>query len=99
MYQNVMANRGKKSDEENTFSLNFIVAIVGLTGGFLLMLTGLILWAMAFVSNTNFNGWEVILLVAAFVFLGFGAHFLDKYSATERAVKTESFTKHELTVE
>ena len=85
MYQNVMANRYKKSAEKNTFSLNFIAAIGGIIGGFLLMLTGLILSAMAFISNTNFNGWEVILLVAAFIFLGFGAHFLDKYSATKKS--------------
>lgn len=99
MYQNVMTNRGKKADEGNTFSLNYIVAIGGITGGFLLMLSGLILWAMAFFSNTNFNGWEVILLVTAFVFLGIGAHFMDKYSVADKALETKPHNKNGLAVE
>ncbi len=94
-----MTNRGKKSEEENTFSLNYIIAIGGITGGFLLMLSGLILWAMAYFSNTNFNNWEVMLLITAFVFLGIGAHFLDKYSVADKAFEATPNNKNRLAAE
>ncbi|MDQ3180225.1 MAG: hypothetical protein M3Q33_06865 [Acidobacteriota bacterium] len=41
---------------------------------------------------------DVIMLVAAFVCLAIGVHFLDKFDATEKAAKIESYNNHRFTV-
>ncbi|MGI8495488.1 MAG: hypothetical protein ACR2L1_09290 [Pyrinomonadaceae bacterium] len=66
-----------KTYKSNRNTINFIGAIGGITGGLILMLTGIILSAIAYFDRMSFHGGEVILIVSAFVFLAIGAHFLD----------------------
>ncbi len=69
----------------------FIGAIGGIVSGFILMLTGLILSAISFFNRMNFQGWDVILIVAAFVFFAAGAHFLDSIDREKKSKKKQRF--------
>jgi cytochrome c biogenesis protein CcdA len=73
-----MENKKVKTNEAKNFSfVNFVGAMGGLVSGFVLILSGFILSAVSLFTRTNFNGWEVILIVTGFIFLAMGAHFLD----------------------
>ena len=97
MVQAIMENQSAKLNKKKV-STKFVAAIGGLTGGLFLMLMGLTLSAISYFKQTSFHGLDVIMLVAAFVFLSIGAHFLDKLYATKKAAKIESYKKHKLTV-
>ncbi|GEM_PF-3775167 len=72
MKKNEAATPGKFYD-----FMKYAMAAGGISFGVLLMLTGLILWAVSGFENKNHDSWELILFVSAFVFLGIGAHGLD----------------------
>ncbi len=74
----------KTSEAENLSLMNFVGAIGGLTGGFVLMLFGALLSAISLFTQINFHGWGVILILAAFVFLAIGSHFLDLIDGVKR---------------
>lgn len=93
-----MENENDKANEKNSAGfVNFVGAIGGITSGLILLLTGLFLSAISFFNRINFHGWEVISLIAAFVLLAIGAHYLDKIDAAKRAKKIEYYRKRELT--
>lgn len=77
------------SDDRKILSVKSTPAVIGLTGGFLLMLTGLAVWAISSFTVTPLHSLDLILLISAFVFLGFGAHFLDKADAENKAERIE----------
>ncbi len=92
MLEAVVENENNKANDKNSGGfVNFVGAIGGITSGLILLLTGLFLSAISFFTRINFYGWEVILLVAAFVLLAIGSHYLDKMDAVKKAGKIESY--------
>ena len=87
MYQAVMENKIVKSKEAK---ISFIVgAVGGIGGGLFLMVTGLILSAISYFDQRSFRGLDVALLVAAFMFLAIGSHFLDLTEEEKTAIRIE----------
>jgi hypothetical protein len=84
----VMENKNIKSNSDGVGSFKLLAAGGGICGGFLLMLAGLILSALARFMQINFHHWEVFLLIAAFVFIGFGSHCLDLIEKEKSANKS-----------
>ncbi len=85
MIQTAMASRRAKHNETREFFSNKLaLAMIVIAGGFLLLLTGIILSAISFVLNGRFHGWDVTTLIASFVLLAFGSHFLDKSDAAKK---------------
>ncbi len=92
MLEAVVENEKNKANDKNSGGfVNFIGAIGGITSGLILMLTGLFLSGISFFNRINFHGWDVILLVAAFVFLAIGSHYLDKIDAVKKVKRIESY--------
>ncbi len=95
MMQAAMANhRSKYDNTSEVFSNKLALAIIVIASGFLLMLTGIILSAISFVTHGKFHGWDVITLVASFVFLAFGAHCLDKSDESKKNARREFDKKY-----
>ena len=91
---NKLPKEDKSIDGKEHFILNsFFAATIGITVGLLLLMTGLILSAVSYLNRSNFHGWEVILLVASFVCLAFGAQSLDKAYDANKTGKFQSFRK------
>lgn len=92
MPETVVENENNKTGKKksNDFAY-FVGAVGGVTCGLILLLTGLFLSAISFFNRIYFHGWEVISLVAAFVSLAIGSHFLDKIDAAKRAEKIELY--------
>jgi cytochrome b subunit of formate dehydrogenase len=88
MKKNEAVTSGKFSD-----FVKYIMAAGGISIGILLMLTGLILWAVSGFENKNHDPWELILFVSAFVLLGIGAHGLDLMHSAKREEKNRSIYK------
>lgn len=96
MFQNVMSNNYAKSyNKKVSASIEFIAALIALTSGLLLMLIGLILSAVSFVSHARFRSWDVISLAMSFGLLAIGSHFLDKADAAEKSAKIEHCKQHQ----
>ena len=85
--------RAKYNDTGEVFSKNFALAMIVITGGFLLMLTGIFLSTISFVTHGRFHGWDITTLIASFVLLAVGAHFLDKADFKIRKRQIEEFEK------
>jgi hypothetical protein len=75
MCQAVIKNKIAESNAARNYFP--IAAVGGVVAGLILMLTVLILPAFSYFERIRFEGLEMILTAAAFVFLGTGAHFLD----------------------
>ena len=71
--------------------MKYLMAAGGISGGILLMLTGLILWFVSGFENKNHDPWELIIFVSAFVFLGVGAHGLDLLHSAKREAAKRRF--------
>lgn len=63
-----------------------IGAIGGLFCGLFLLTLGIILSIFSFIEKINFDQTELILLISAFVLLGFGAHCLDLIEKDKRKI-------------
>ncbi len=86
MSEAVMENKNIKTVEAGKkSSVNFVGAISGLAGGFILILSGFVLSIISFFTPMNFGGWQVILFITAFIFLAIGAHFLDLIDREDKA--------------
>jgi uncharacterized membrane protein len=77
------------SDTRKSLSVKSVLALIGLIGGFLLMAAGVTLWAVFSFTGTLLYGLDVVLLILAFIFLGVGAHFLDKADEENKAERIE----------
>jgi len=75
--------------DRDGLSVKGALCVAGLGGGFLLMLTGLLMWAISSLANTPVDGLDLSLMICGFVFSGFGAHFLDLAEAENKAGKME----------
>ena len=84
---NAMINyRINESTKSNTYiSLVKLGAVSGLLIGIVLLAAGIVLSALAFFENVNFNNTEVIMIVSSFTLLGFGAHWLDLLEKDRKA--------------
>ena len=70
--------RINESTKRNTYSsLVKLGAVGGLLFGLVLLVAGIVLSALAFFENVNFNNTEVIMIALSFTLLGLGAHCLD----------------------
>jgi hypothetical protein len=69
-------------------SVKGALGVIGLGGGFLLMASGLTVWAISSFTGTSLHGLDLILMICGFVFSGFGAHLLDLAEAENKAAKT-----------
>jgi len=97
MYQAVMENKIVKSKKaKNSF---IIGAALGIVGGFFLMVTGLILSAISYFYQISFRGLDMVLIVAAFIFLAIGSHFLDLMDEEKKAKRIVFCREHGLTDE
>ncbi len=86
----VMESKNIKTDKAKSFSfVHFVAAIGGIVAGLILMAAGLILSAISFFTQINFDVWEMFLIVSAFVFLTIGAHFLDLIDREKKARKKQ----------
>ena len=83
MVTGVMKNTKAVSMRKSPPFWQFAMAVGGMTAGVLLMLAGLILWGFSAVESVNRDYLELVLLAAAFVFLGIGAHGLDLVRSAE----------------
>lgn len=94
--QTAMAEQRTKynNDTGEVFSNKLALAIIVIASGFLLMLTGIVLSAISFVSHGRFHGWNVITLVASFIFLALGSHFLDRADAEKKKARLEFDQKY-----
>lgn len=62
-----------------------MMAVGGVTIGILLLVAGMLAWAISAVDQQNHDYLELILIGAAFAFLGLGAHGLDLLHSAKRA--------------
>ena len=86
MYRASMKKIETEAASSNEFSdfIKYLMAAGGMSGGILLMLTGLVMWGVSGFENKSHDPWELILFVSAFVFLGVGAHGLDLLHSAKR---------------
>lgn len=78
------------SVDRKSLSVKSTLALTGLTGGFLLMLAGLAVWIISSFTGAQIHSLDLILLISALVILGFGAHFLDKAGAENKAERMKA---------
>ena len=68
----------------------FIVgATVGIGGGLFLMAAGLIFGAISYFDRITFRGPDVASIVAGFIFLAVGMHFLDLMEEEKKTKRIE----------
>jgi hypothetical protein len=85
MVEVIMENEELVSKGSNPMKM--ILAFGGMIAGLTLMIVGLILSAISYFDGKNHDNWVLMLLVAAFVCLGFGAHGFDLLHQAKRREK------------
>lgn len=97
MCQTVVENKIVESKKAgNSFILG---AAAGIAGGLFLMVTGLILWIISYFERINFRGLDTALIVAGFIFLVIGSHFLDLIDEEKKTKRINYCREHGLTDE
>jgi len=97
MYQAVMENKVIKSKKaRNSFLLG---AAAGIAGGLFLMVTGLVLWIISSFERLSFRWLDTALIVAGFIFMAIGSHFLDLMDQEKKTKRIEYCREHGLTDE
>lgn len=72
-------------------ALHSFGAAVFIGAGTVAMMSALILIVLAAATASSFDGVEVILIVASFIFFGLGTHCLDLIEKTRRSQKIENY--------
>lgn len=85
MLTEVLEEKKAVSRRENSIFWKQLMALGGMSLGVLLMFAASVSWCFSAFENVNHDHFELILIAAAFVFMGIGAHGLDLIRDAELA--------------